>query len=869
VTRTTQSASGSAERQLASTNELQAICTPIQLDDGQAERFLRLLGKDPVRCWFSTITNSREPNKTRRGRDLHGFDAATLNADNTAGASVYFITGDADQATGKHRSTGKSTGCVQDTDVHTCPVLFVEWDDQTLEWQLQAWKELHLPEPTAMVSTGGKSVHCYWRLAEPMAPAVWRVLQSRLIAHAQGDPQCKNPSRLMRLPGFRYIDKATGKPTDRRAELIHQAEVSYTVAEIEACLPAPAKQQPIIANPANGYEPRSIDDIHAAAQYIPRRVGDQGTYLSDRNALCGCSAALADAGVADADGAALALLGHLWPSESAARQVLASTTTRNAASFWAIARNNGYDLKCGDTVALASTCRESTSIVAVGGKPVLLRAGEVMAALPQRLGLIRLNTRTQEIHVGDRTISGNNLSRLYLTLSSKTETWPKDPTFDAAIELAQRNSFDPISEYLQTNNEVPLPIEHWQRLDQYLFDIDDPIAAEFLPRYLMAAVARTRDPGCDFRQVPVIIGAQWIGKTALGRILFGSDYFVSGVGDLGKDALMRCHAGWGVELAELDGITRRADQEELKQFISETSDVFRLPYDKATERWPRRFLFWGTSNGAALRDVTGSSRYVCIAVDKKLPLKRVEVNRDAIWRRAVLQYEAGENWRDCDQDARDAINERNDNFSEEDPWQAVVFETLERRRKMQDLPVTMNDLLNALEIPPERRSNQASSRVQRLTTGLGWISDRRNFGGKRVRGWWPAAQLLPNHSPPTGQPPLPSQRNGSSGNTHPGQPKTKEIGKERREGGSCSNTHTPPDKSLGISEQSGWPGGQVVQIDCSATPPRILDGWPVIGSEAKRVGSSWDASGQEDDPHWPPRQSDDMGNGRAQLRLNG
>jgi hypothetical protein len=748
-------------------------------------------------------------------------------------------------------------------------VLFVEWDDQTLEWQLQAWKELHLPEPTAMVSTGGKSVHCYWRLAEPMAPAVWRVLQSRLIAHAQGDPQCKNPSRLMRLPGFRYIDKATGKPTDRRAELIHQAEVSYTVAEIEACLPAPTKQQPIIAKPANGYEPRGIDDIHAAAQYIPRRVGDQGTYPSDRNALCGCSAALAAAGVADADGAALALLGHLWPSESAARQVLASTTTRNAASFWAIARNNGYDLKCGDTVALASTCRESTSIVAVGGKPVLLRAGEVMAALPQRLGLIRLNTRTQEIHVGDRTISGNNLSRLYLTLSSKTETWPKDPTFDAAIELAQRNSFDPISEYLQTNNEVPLPIEHWQRLDQYLFDIDDPIAAEFLPRYLMAAVARTRDPGCDFRQVPVIIGAQWIGKTALGRILFGSDYFVSGVGDLGKDALMRCHAGWGVELAELDGITRRADQEELKQFISETSDVFRLPYDKATERWPRRFLFWGTSNGAALRDVTGSSRYVCIAVDKKLPLKRVEVNRDAIWRRAVLQYEAGENWRDCDQDARDAINERNDNFSEEDPWQAVVFETLERRRKMQDLPVTMNDLLNALEIPPERRSNQASSRVQRLTTGLGWISDRRNFGGKRVRGWWPAAQLLPNHSPPTGQPPLPSQRNGSSGNTHPGQPKTKEIGKERREGGSCSNTHTPPDKSLGISEQSGWPGGQVVQIDCSATPPRILDGWPVIGSEAKRVGSSWDASGQEDDPYWPPRQSDDMGNGRAQLRING
>lgn len=65
-----------------------------------------------------------------------------------------------------------------------------------------------------MVLSGGKSIHCYWLLDEPMAPGPWRELQARLIAHAGGDKQCKNPSRLMRLPGFRYVDKETGELTD-------------------------------------------------------------------------------------------------------------------------------------------------------------------------------------------------------------------------------------------------------------------------------------------------------------------------------------------------------------------------------------------------------------------------------------------------------------------------------------------------------------------------------------------------------------------------------------------------------------------------------------------------------------------------------
>ena len=307
--------------------------------------FLRLLGKDPTKTWFRTLTPKKGANKSRSGKDLHGFDAAALKADNKNGANVYFIPGDANQATGKNKKTGKLTGCVCDEDIYACLVVYVEWDDKPHEWQLSAWKELKLPEPTAMVLTGGKSVHCYWRLREPMQPAAWKQLQAKLIDYAGGDQQCKNPSRLMRLPGFRYISKDTGQPNGNVAELIHQADVTYSADDIERCLPEPPAEPATSNAPSKNFTPRTLKQIEAAAQFIPNRIGGQGTYDEDRNAICGCSAALAEAGVADPDGEALRLLGHKWPSVAAARQVLGSAHTRSASSFWAIARENGFNLK--------------------------------------------------------------------------------------------------------------------------------------------------------------------------------------------------------------------------------------------------------------------------------------------------------------------------------------------------------------------------------------------------------------------------------------------------------------------------------------------------------------------------------------------
>jgi hypothetical protein len=320
-----------------------------QEQQAPAADFLQLLGKDPAETWFRIIRHKKDGTRhPRGGADLHGLDLEALSRDNANGWSVYYVSGNASTATSVHKRTGRPSGAVWEGDITSCPAVFAEWDDKPIEWQLNAWRVLGLPEPSVMVLSGGKSVHCYWRLTEPMAPDQWRVLQSRLVDHCGSDQKCKDPCRVMRLPGFQYINKTTNEPTGQTADVVHTSGKTYTAAELESCLPSvlqPVAPAPAAAPPpasTGSSRPRTLQEIQAAAQYIPQRVVGGNTYETCRRALCGCAAALAEIGLPEQQ--ALDLLASKWPSRGDAEQALNSSTTRNAASFWNIAREHGYNL---------------------------------------------------------------------------------------------------------------------------------------------------------------------------------------------------------------------------------------------------------------------------------------------------------------------------------------------------------------------------------------------------------------------------------------------------------------------------------------------------------------------------------------------
>jgi hypothetical protein len=306
------------------------------------DQFLKLLGKPHDAAWVRYIDPLK---KQPSGPDHQWFgsqqDLERLQERQSKGFNAYLIIGNGTTATGK-------SGNQNDADITDIPALFVEWDDAPIDWQIGAWQEFGLPEPSIQVHTGGKSIHSYWLLNEPMAPEAWCELIKRLIEHCGADPANKNPSRVMRLPGSIYYDKKTGEATNR-CEIVSTCDRRYSVSEIEACvppvLPTPtprAAASTRFAAPSSQWEPRSIDEIRAAAEYIPNRIGGDGTYEQDRNALCGCAAALAEAGYSES--IAIDLLGPKWPTAKEAEQVLGSATTRSAGSYWRIAKEHGYQL---------------------------------------------------------------------------------------------------------------------------------------------------------------------------------------------------------------------------------------------------------------------------------------------------------------------------------------------------------------------------------------------------------------------------------------------------------------------------------------------------------------------------------------------
>lgn len=72
----------------------------------------------------------------------------------------------------------------------------------TVDEALLRVQQAELPEPSAIIVTGG-GVHLYWRLGTPLTDATqWRAAQVFLIKKLSGDPVIKDPARVMRLPGF-------------------------------------------------------------------------------------------------------------------------------------------------------------------------------------------------------------------------------------------------------------------------------------------------------------------------------------------------------------------------------------------------------------------------------------------------------------------------------------------------------------------------------------------------------------------------------------------------------------------------------------------------------------------------------------------
>jgi predicted P-loop ATPase len=366
-----------------------------------------------------------------------------------------------------------------------------------------------------------------------------------------------------------------------------------------------------------------------------------------------------------------------------------------------------------------------------------IKAGEALARMSDELGdTPMLNVRSQGIHCQGREFSPDEVDNLYLYFSRGELNWPKQLTKDTFITLAADTPFDPVQIYIGNLKAKPLPNEQWERLDKWLFNLDDAITARFMQRFAVAAIARVFQPGCLVRQMPVLLGAQGIGKTQLGRALFSDEFYGDGISsrmDVDDETLVALT--WGCEFSEFDGYTRKASVEKLKAFISRTTALCRRKYGKGTIRIPRRSVFWGTANRSPLVDRTGSTRFCLIPLPgEKLPVDRVLLDRDAFWARALIAYRQGFQSFSTDEEL-DEIISRNAGYDMPDPWEELIRDIVLRRSGA--AYIELQDVYRELDIGAERQNGQNAKRITELMADLGWPKARRRIDGQRVNAFFP------------------------------------------------------------------------------------------------------------------------------------
>jgi len=232
---------------------------------------------------------------------------------------------------------------------------------------------------------------------------------------------------------------------------------------------------------------------------------------------------------------------------------------------------------------------------------------------------------------------------------------------------------------------------------------------------LIAAVARIFQPGCKVDTVPIFEGAQGAKKSTAVKALF-DPWFSDELADLGsKDAAMQTRGVWGIEVSELDAMSR-GEVSRIKAFVSRTTDRFRPPYGSRIIESPRSCVFWGTTNADGyLKDETGGRRFWPVRIGK-INIEMLRDMRDQLWAEAVVLYNARVPWWITKQETqRDAERHQQDRYVG-DPWDKAIADYVGAYAE-----VSVDEVLRlALHLEIGRCGHSEMTRAARCLKSLGW-----------------------------------------------------------------------------------------------------------------------------------------------------
>ena len=360
---------------------------------------------------------------------------------------------------------------------------------------------------------------------------------------------------------------------------------------------------------------------------------------------------------------------------------------------------------------------------------------------------LRKNELTGAIEYTDNTgknriLQGNDLDLMTVKLSCENGVFIPEQRIKAAIQYAAiKNTYCPIRRYLDHCAAHAKPHADWDRIGEVFLGNRHQISTTAMQRMMIGAVARAYNPGCSMSWLPILVGAQGVGKSMFSRSLVPTDLFSEITTPL--ETLMkeqyRLHVAWLLELPEIDNYFNTRNIENFKNLITTRVDEVRFPYASLPSKLARRFVLIGTTNrNQFLVDSTGNRRFVPLEIGAnfQIPWKQLQTERDSLWAAAVQAYRDGVGY-EFNSGEIAAISDYIQEFGDPDPWMDKVAAYVAIRSEVTAAEV----LSNALELDPRSQSRREGRRVADVLQSMGWrrlVTSRKDpvsGKSKSVRIW--------------------------------------------------------------------------------------------------------------------------------------
>lgn len=242
-----------------------------------------------------------------------------------------------------------------------------------------------------------------------------------------------------------------------------------------------------------------------------------------------------------------------------------------------------------------------------------------------------------------------------------------------------------------------------------------------------ALAARIYKPGCKFDCMIILEGTQGSFKTQAVNLIGGPWYAEATTSVMDKDFMLGAQGKLIMELAELDSL-RNAENTKIKSIMSRREDVFRVPYGRYFQKFPRTCVFIATTNESTyLKDNTGARRFWPIKCGK-IDLEAIKRDREQLFAEGVSYFKVGNPWWLMPEEETLKIQEAR---RQDDEWEDIIEDYLIGKDDTR-----IKDIADHLGIPNAKLDKLIQRRIGAILRRIGWDKrNRRDIYGNQRKLW--------------------------------------------------------------------------------------------------------------------------------------